>query len=78
MKHRLSYSVTFEFPERAPVTHRGVIEATTAAAASARAIRAAQKILKPKNWSSLVFVILERSSVAPGAARTAVLVETGA
>jgi len=62
---RISYSVTFEFPTRAPVTHRGTVLASQVATCASRAIKEAQTILQPRNWSSMVFVALERM-VEPG------------
>jgi hypothetical protein len=57
---RVAYSVTYEFPERAPVTHRGVIGGGQPATCVSRAVRQAQRALRPKGWSSLVCVLLER------------------
>lgn len=64
---KLKYSVTFEFPVKPPLTHRGVVVATTGATCAARAIRQAQKALRPINWSSMVYVALERLDAAPEA-----------
>lgn len=64
---RLSYAVTFEFENRAPLTHRGVLEASSASTAARRAVAQAQRTLKPVNWASMAFVILARASVASGA-----------
>lgn len=57
----IKYSVTYEFEARPPVTHRGTIAATAASTCASRAIKAAQKALRPVNWSSMVYVALERS-----------------
>ena len=54
------YAVTFEFEARAPVTHRGTVVASSAATCGARAMREAQRALRPVNWSSVVCVLLER------------------
>ncbi len=56
----VKYSVTFEFEERAPVTHRGTVGGGTASVCLSRATRRAQQALKPVNWSSVVAVLLER------------------
>lgn len=56
-------SVTFEFEMRAPQTWTGELEATTAGPILNRAVRAAMRELRPRNWSSLVAVITERSGV---------------
>lgn len=56
----VNYSVTFEFESRAPVTHTGTVLASTPATCVARAVRQAQKALRPTNWSSVVCVLLER------------------
>ena len=57
---RVRYSVTFEFDTRAPVTARGIVTAGQASTCMARATKRAQASLKPKNWTSLVCVLLER------------------
>lgn len=61
----VNYVVTFEFDNRQPITHRGTVAATTAATCVARAMRIAQRTLRPINWSSLVCVLLERLDEAP-------------
>jgi hypothetical protein len=58
-------SVTFEFPTRAPLTWRGEVEATSANTIASRAVRAAQRELKPRQYSSWVCVMLERLDAAP-------------
>ena len=47
---KVKYSVTFEFDNRAPVTHRGAVEAFNEATCFARAVRQAKKALKTKGW----------------------------
>jgi len=61
---KLKYSVSFEFETRPPVTHRGVVEGASPDACARRAIREARRVLKPVNWSSFVFVALERMPVS--------------
>lgn len=61
---RVRYAVTFEFLNQAPVTHRGTATGTTAATCMARAVKTAQRTLRPVNWSSLVCVLLERVTEA--------------
>lgn len=56
----VSYAVTFEFDMRAPVTHRGTVEASGVGTCMARATKAAQRALRPVNWSSVNCVLLER------------------
>ena len=58
----VKYAVTFEFDERPPVTHRGAVEGTQVNVCVSRATRAAQAALRPKGWSSVVVVLLERVS----------------
>ena len=57
---RVAYSVTYEFPERAPLTHRGVIAGAQEATCVSRAIRQARRVLRPRCWSSVVCVLLGR------------------
>jgi hypothetical protein len=57
---RIRYAVTFEFDTRPPLTHTGVVAASQVATCASRAIRTAQKALRPVHWSSVVFVALER------------------
>lgn len=57
---RAKYSVTFEFDSQPPKTHRGIVSAGQASTCMSRAVRQAQAALKPKNWASMVCVILER------------------
>jgi hypothetical protein len=56
----IRYSITYEFDTREPMTHKGTSTAGSVATAMARAMREAQKALKPVAWSSLVCVVLER------------------
>jgi hypothetical protein len=56
----VNYAVTFEFDERPPVTHRGTVTAGQVHVCVARATRMAKKALRPKNWSSMVVVLLDR------------------
>lgn len=56
-------SVTFEFTMRAPVTWRGDAEGTDPSTVVRRAVKEAQRQLQPRNWSSLVCVILERDDM---------------
>ena len=58
----VSYAVTFEFPERAPETHRGTVESSQPATCVSRATKNAQKVLRPKGWSSVAVILLERLS----------------
>lgn len=60
---RFAAVVTFEFEARQPETERVVVEAGSAATASARALRAAQGKLKPRSWASVV-VLLTKEGVA--------------
>jgi len=57
----MHYAVTFEFETRAPVTHRGTVESSRASTGARRAIEQAQAALKPINWISMTFVVLERT-----------------
>lgn len=57
---KVRYAVTFEFETRPPITHRGTVVAASGATCVARAVRSAQTALRPKNWTSLVCVLLER------------------
>ena len=54
------YAVTFEFDSRQPLTHRGTVSASTGSTCFARAVRTAQKALRPVGWSSVVCVLLQR------------------
>jgi hypothetical protein len=57
---KVAYSVTFEFAERPPVTHRGTVAASLPATCVSRAVKEAQKALQPYYWTSMVCVLLER------------------
>ncbi len=59
-KLRFRYSVTFEFDTRAPVTHTGVVTGSVASGMFSKAVRTAQKALRPRGWSSCVCVLVER------------------
>jgi len=63
------YAVTFEFTLRAPVTHRGTVQASAEATCASRAVRTAKRVLHPVNWSSVVCCLLER--LPEGEERTA-------
>ena len=56
----ITYAVTFEFVNRPPLTHRGTVTASREHVCAARAIKTARAALRPVNWSSMVFVALER------------------
>jgi hypothetical protein len=55
------YAVTFEFEHRPPLTHRGMVTAGKASTCAHRALTAAQKAVRPVGWTSLSFVVLERT-----------------
>ncbi len=57
---KVRYSVTFEFDLLPPKTHRSTIAASNASTCFARTVRESQKALYPKNWTSVVCVLLER------------------
>lgn len=59
------YSVSFEFAVRPPLTHRGVVTASSYGNLVARATKAAQKALRPIGVDSFVCVLLERVGAAP-------------
>jgi hypothetical protein len=56
----VQYAVTFEFETRPPLTHRGTVQARQSHVCVARATKAAHQALRPKNWTSLVCVLLGR------------------
>jgi hypothetical protein len=62
----LDYSVSFEFETRPPLTHRGTVAATSAGTCAARAMRHAQKALRPIGWTSVVCLLLKPQKTAPG------------
>lgn len=66
---KVRYAVTFEFDTRPPVTQEGTVEAGQPHACMARATKAAQKALRPREWSSCVCVLLERLAAAQPAIR---------
>lgn len=57
---KLRVKVTYEFDERPPETAEYVLEASGAHTCVARAMRLAQKDLKPRGWSSMLVCVLER------------------
>lgn len=68
------YIVTFEFATRPPLTHRGTIVASHVPAGVRLATKAAQKRIRPKGWTSVVCVLLNRrdeDAERPAAARAA-------
>ncbi len=60
---KMKCAVTFEFPLRQPLTWRGEIEGNQPETVVRRAVAQARTELSPRNWSSLVCVILEREGV---------------
>lgn len=56
----VTYAVTFEFPEAAPITHRGTVAGSQAATVAKRALKEAMGAHPGLRWSSLVIVLLER------------------
>ena len=56
----VKYAVTFEFDNRPPVTHRGTVKAWAASTCTRLAVKEAQSVLSPINWSSMVCVLLEK------------------
>lgn len=60
----VTYSVTFEFETRAPMTHKGSVAASSGATCFARAVRKAQKDLRPTQWTSVVCVLERGVSVS--------------
>jgi hypothetical protein len=59
---RVRYAVTFEFMNKAPVTHRGEVEGGSPATLAHRAVRDAKQALGMQTawWSSMNCVLLER------------------
>lgn len=57
-------SVTFEFDQRAPLTHRVEVEALKPRTVVWRAITAAQKAVKPMKWRSMVVVVTRQAEDA--------------
>ena len=56
----IRYAVTFEFDTQPPVTHKGEAKGTTLAICAKYAFKEAQKAFPRCQWSSAVFVALER------------------
>lgn len=56
----VTYAVTFEFETRPPLTHRGTVSAWAPSTCARLAVKDAQTILKPVNWTSMVCVLRER------------------
>ena len=52
-------AVTFEFETRRPTTSQGTVEGWQASTCASRAIKLAQKALKPVGWTSAVIVFLD-------------------
>jgi hypothetical protein len=59
------YSVTFEFVNRQPVTHKGELVCKAVHTASQRAVKAAKKALSPIRWCSVVCVLERDDAVEP-------------
>jgi hypothetical protein len=57
---KATYAVTFEFPLRPPLTHRGTVEAGQAHVCVARATKEAQRLLRPRGWSSIAVALQAR------------------
>ncbi len=57
---KVKYSVSFEFDTLPPVTYRSTVVGSSGAVCGSRAVKAAQKALRPVNWSSMVCCLLER------------------
>ena len=62
------YSVTFEFEMRPPLTHKGTLAASSGATCASRAVRAAQKALRPVGWTSVVCLAYRPPSAKAGSA----------
>jgi hypothetical protein len=58
------YGVTFEFDLRPPLTHNGLVTASSYGSLVARATKTAHRALRPVNVRSMVCVLLERVSGA--------------
>ncbi len=61
---KLQIAVTFEYLNRPPDTLKTVIEASGVATCVARAIKQAQKAHRPRHWTTLAVVVLERLDVS--------------
>ena len=59
-----AYAVTFEFDTRPPLTLRGTVPGSSGATCAARAMREAQRVLRPVKWTSCVCVLLGRADEA--------------
>ena len=57
---RVQYAVTFEFETRPPLTHKGIVAGSSGATCASRAVRIAQRALRPVSWSSMNCVLLGR------------------
>jgi|HubBroStandDraft_2_1064218.scaffolds.fasta_scaffold63021_4 hypothetical protein len=57
MADTFDWSVTFEYEARPPDTLRGTSSGGTGRGTAARAVREAQKALKPRGWSSFVVLV---------------------
>lgn len=60
----VTYSVTFEFDQRPPLTHTGTITAGQASTCFARAAREAKRALKPRGWTSIVILVAKTDTEA--------------
>jgi len=65
---KLDYSVTFEFATRPPETHRGVVEGGAPATCASRAVRMAGKAVRPRQWTSVVCLLLTPEKAASSGA----------
>ncbi len=68
---RAKVTVTFEYEFRQPDTRHFAVEAASAATAISRAVRLAQKEIKPRMWTSVVAVLEKRDPVIRVGAATA-------
>ena len=59
-----AFPVSFEFDVRPVLTHRGTVTASSYGNLVARAMKEAQKVLRPVNARSMVCVLLERVPAA--------------
>jgi hypothetical protein len=53
----MTYSVTFEYDYRPPVTHRGAVAASRIGTGARMAVESAARVLRPARWRSAVLVI---------------------
>lgn len=56
---KADFSVTFEFETRQPETLRGVVEGASASSLTAKAVRAAYRAIKPRNYTSVVALVAD-------------------